>query len=179
MSLGRVPSGRQVDGAEQLLCHLYCFPFSSLLSIFSIFFFLCITDIKQDRDHLPHAPFPSWAWPGFLPAHRSVHPPHPGSIQVLNLTDSLQHISQALKSYVDMCVHTCTCVCRAYLFFSCFINMRFCHHTISYFSTTPDSCSWSSAGSFVLSIAFTYFLPSWLLWVFGLTHLSRSVDPPL
>ena len=43
----------------------------------------------------------------------------------------------------------------------------------------PYSCSWSSAGSFILSIPFTYFLPSWLLWAFGLTHLSRSVDPPL
>ena len=93
------------------------------------------------------------------------------SIHVLNLMYSLQHISYALKSYLDMCVHTCTCVCREYLYlFSCFICMSSCHAQ-GIFSTTPDRCSWSSPGALVLSIPLTYFLPSWLLCVFGLTPL--------
>ena len=49
--------------------------------------------------------------------------------------------------------------------------MRPCHaHGILFF-TTLLRCSWSFPGALVLSIPFTYFLPSWLLRVFGLTCL--------
>ena len=126
-----------------------------------------ITDIKPDYDHLARPGFPSWAWPGFLAAHRIVHL----SIHMLNLMYSLQHISYALKSYLDMCVHTCSCVCGEYLYlFPCFICMSSCHAQ-GIFATTPHRCSWSSPGTLVLSILFTYFLPTWLPWAFGLTPL--------
>ena len=90
----------------------------------------------------PMCPFPLLGVARLPACSQECPPHHPGIIQVLNLVDSLQHIPQALKSYVDMCVHTCTCVCRAYLyFFPCFINMRFCHHTTSCFSTTPTAAA--------------------------------------
>ena len=44
-------------------------------------------------------------------------------------------------------------------------------HTTSCFSITPKRGSWSSPGGLVLSIPFTYFFPSWLLWAFALTPL--------
>ena len=44
-------------------------------------------------------------------------------------------------------------------------------HAQGIFSTTPDRCSWSSPGALVLSIPFTYFLPSWLPLAFGLIPL--------
>ena len=100
-----------------------------------------------------------------LPACSQKHLPlHSGSIHVLNLMYSLQRISHALTSHLDMCVHICTQVYKAYLYiFSSFIHMRPCHaHGILFF-TTLLRCSWSFPGALVLSIPFTYFLPSWLL----------------
>lgn len=71
-------------GGEKLSkCSAVCiiFSFSSLFSIFYIFFFSCLTDIKQDCDHLkvPHPPLGGVAR---LPAcSQERPPPHPGSIR--------------------------------------------------------------------------------------------------
>lgn len=53
--------------------------------------------------------------------------------------------------------------------------MSLCHAQ-GIFSTTPDRCTWSSPGTLVLSILFTYFLPTWLPWAFGLLLRSPSLD---
>ena len=108
MSLGYAPL---VWGeAEQMLCRLYYFSFSSLFSIFYIFFFSCLIDIKQDCDHLKSAPFPLLGVTR-LPACSQARPhPHPGSIQVLNFMYSLQHISQALIICRHVCTHIHTCL---------------------------------------------------------------------
>ena len=96
---------------NQLLCPLYCFPFSSLFSIFYIFFFSDIIGIKHDYDHLTCAQFPLLSV-ARLPVCSHEHPPLLlGSICVLNLMYRLQHTSHALTSYVDIYVY----VCRAHL----------------------------------------------------------------
>ena len=153
---------------QEIQCHLVWFPWQwrcwrqaaaslflyivfhpHLCLVFSIFLsFSCITDIKQDYDNLICDWFPIFGI-ARLPACSQERPPlHPGSIHVLNLNLSLQYISNAVKSYVDMCVHTCIHVCRAFLYlFSCFVNMRPCLPRVSCFSTTPDRCCWSSPGT--------------------------------
>ena len=81
---------------------------------------------------ISHVPvFPFWVWPG----SQKHLPLHPRSIHVLSLMYSLQHISHALTSHWDMCVHICTQVYKAYLYiFSSFIHVRPCHaHSILLF----------------------------------------------
>ena len=72
-----------------------------------------------------------------------------------------------------MCVHTFTHVCKEYLylFLLFYKHETISSYTTSCFSTTPDRCSSSSLGALVLSIPFTYFFPSWVLWAFGLNPL--------
>ena len=145
---------------------LYCFPLSSLFSTFYIFFFSYVIGIKQDYDHLHVPSFPSCAWPGFLSAHTSIHPSFQGaSVSSTSCTafSTLHMLWHHMETYMYMYVGH---ICRL---FSCFINLRPCHAQASSFSTTPDKYSWSSLGALVLSTTFTYFLPSWLLWAFGLT----------
>ena len=62
-------------------------------------------------------------------------PLYPGSIHVLNFMYSLQHISHALTSYVDMCVHTCTYACTEclYLFFLFYKHKTISSHSILLF----------------------------------------------
>ena len=75
--------------------------------------------------------FPLLGMASLPPAHMSIHP----SIHVLNLMYSLQHISRALKSYVETCVHTRKYGFRQYLYlFFHFIDMRQYHaHSILLF----------------------------------------------
>ena len=55
---------------------------------------------------ISHVPgLPSWAWPSFLDCSQECPPLHPGIIHILNLIYSLQHLSHALESYIDMYVH--------------------------------------------------------------------------
>ena len=162
--------GSGVAGDKQLLASfLYIVFHPHLCSVFSIFLlYSWIIDIKQDYDHLSCDWFPIFGV-ARCPACSQEHPPlHPGSIHVLNLR--LQYISNAVKSHVDICVHTGIHVCREYLYlFSCFVNMRPRLPRASCFSTTPDRCSWSSPGILVLSIPlFPSLLAPW-----------ASVDPPL
>ena len=105
--------GSGVAGDKQLLASfLYIVFHPHLCLVFSIFLsFSCITDIKQDYDHLSCDWFPVFGM-AKLPACSQEHPPlHRGSIHVLNLNLSLQYISNAVKSRVDMCVHTSIHVC--------------------------------------------------------------------
>ena len=166
--------GSGVAGDKQLLASfLYIVFHLHLCSVFSIFLlYSWIIDIKQDYDHLSCDCFPVFGM-ARLPARSQERPPiHPGSICVLNFNPRLQYLSNGLKSYVNMYVHTCIHVCREYLYlFSCFVNMRPWLPRASCFSTTPDRCNWSSPGTLVFSFPFAYFLPSWLLWAFGLTPL--------
>lgn len=164
--------GSGVAGDKQLLASfLYIVFHPHLCLVFSIFLsFSCITDIKQDYYHLSCDWFPVFDM-AKLPACSQERPPlHPESIHVHNLNLSLQYISNAVKSRVDMCVHTCIHVCREYLYlFSCFVNMRPRLPRASCFCTAPDRCSWSSPGILVLSIPlFPSLLAPW-----------ASVDPPL
>ena len=103
--------GSGVAGDKQLLASfLYILFQPHLCLVFSIFLsFSWIIDIKQDYDHLSCDWFPICGMARY-PSYSQEHPPlHPGSIHVLNL--SLRYISNAIKSRVDMCVHTCIHVC--------------------------------------------------------------------
>ena len=78
--------------------------------------------------------FPLLGMARLPPAHPSIHP----SIHVLKLMYSIQHISWALKSYVETCVHTCKYGLRQYLYlFFHFIDMKQYHaHSILLFHHT-------------------------------------------
>ena len=100
-----------------------------------------------------------------LPAYSQECPLlHPGSIHVLNLNLSLQYISNAVKSHVDMCVHTCTYACTEclYLFFLFYKHKTISSHSILLFYH-PRQVQLVLSRDLVLSSSFTYFLPSWLL----------------
>ena len=82
----------------------------------------------------PMSWFPLLGMARLPPAHPSIHP----SIHVLNLMYSLQHISWALKSYVETCVHTCKYGLRQYLYlFFHFIDMKqyLAHSTLLFHHT--------------------------------------------
>ena len=105
--------GSGVAGDKQLLASfLYIVFHPHLCLVFSIFLLFSYTiDIKQDYDNLICDWFPIFGM-ARLPACSQECPPlHPGSIHVLNLNLSLQYISNAVKSRVDMCVHTSIHVC--------------------------------------------------------------------
>ena len=105
--------GSGVAGDKQLLASfLYIVFHLHLCSVFSIFLlYSWIIDIKQDYDHLSCDWFPVLCM-AKLPACSQEHPPlHPRSIHVLNLNLSFRYISNAVKSRVDMCVHTYIHVC--------------------------------------------------------------------
>ena len=125
MSLGCVPLGEMGGRWLELssfyaLCtvfHLY------LCVVFYISLILLYNRHKQGYDHLTCAYFPLFGM-ARLPACSHERPPlHPGSIGVLNISYSLQHMSQALKLYLEMCLHTCTHACREYLLY-----FLFCKH---------------------------------------------------
>ena len=99
--------------------HLY------LCVVFYIPLILLYNLHKQVYDHLTCAHFPLFGM-AKLPACSQEKPPlHPGSIHVLNLFYSLQHMSEALKLYLDTCLHACTHACREYLYLPFFL---FCKH---------------------------------------------------
>ena len=61
--------------------------------------------MKQDYDHLTCAWFTLLGMAKLPDCSQECPPLHPGIIHILNLIYSLQHLSHALKSYIDMCVH--------------------------------------------------------------------------
>lgn len=165
--------GSGVAGDKQLLASfLYIVFHPHLCLVFSIFLlFSCIIDIKQDYDNVICDWFPVFGL-ARLPACSQERPPlHPGSIHVLNVNLSLQYISNAVKSYVDMCVHTCIHVCRAFLYlFSCFVNMRPCLPRASCFPPPQTGAAGPLQGPSPFQPL--YLFPSLLApWA--------SVDPPL
>ena len=104
-------------------------------------------------------------WYGQASASSQECPPlSPGSIRVLNCMYSLQQISHALMSYVDVCVHTCTYAYSEYLylFFLFYKCKTISSHRILLFHH-PRQVLLVLSRDLVLSSPFTYFLPSWVL----------------
>ena len=101
--------------------HLY------LCVVFYISLILLYNRHKQGYDHLTCAYFPLFGM-ARLPACSHERPPlHPGSIRVLNISYSLQHMSQALKLYLHTCLQHAHMPVGSIFFVFCFVNIRPCH----------------------------------------------------
>ena len=135
-----------------------------LCVIFYIFLFSSIIDIKQDYECLTCAQVPHLGMARLLASSQECPPLYPGSIHVLNCMYSLQQISHALMSYVDVCVHTCTYACseHLYLFFLFYKHKTISSHSILLFHHPRQVQLVLSRGPSPLHPC-TYFLPSQLL----------------